>query len=224
MDNFVQRQQDAWQAIVTEMLGEPLFCIINGGSVNGPGSSLRYTEELRDLLPKLLQKYGITTMLDAPCGDRTWTKKLDLGCLHSYLGFDVDPRIINTNKLETTDERFVFVCTNLLTKKKFPKVDVILCRDFLAHLTNPYIGLILNKFKTSGSRYLLASNYPGSGNEFEYKPEEYPWNGYLERQHDLTLEPFNLTRIDGIPEDSPPGDVLANEHELALFDLDANDF
>lgn len=219
MDNFIQNQQDAWCAIVTEMLTQPMFCAINGGSVNGPGSSLRYTEDLREALPKLLKAYGVTTMLDAPCGDRTWTKLVDFSYLHTYIGMDVDPRIIGTNKQETTDPRYVFIRTNLITRKKFPKVDVIMSRDFLAHLTNDYILLMLDKYKASGSTYLLASNYPGSSNTFEYNADDYPWLGYLERPHDLTKDPFNLVRIDGIPEDSPPGGVLANEHELALFEL-----
>lgn len=218
---FVKTQGQAWCTIVTEMLEKPLFCAING-SVNGPGSSLRYTKDLRRALPKLLKSHNITTMLDAPCGDLTWVKQTQLDFLHSYIGMDVDPRIINTNKLEMKEwTQFIFVCANLLTKKRLPEVDVILCRDFLAHLTTEYISLMIDKFKASGSTYLLASNYPGVDNNYIYDPSDYPahWLGYLERQHDLTTEPFNLTRIDGIPETSPPGGVLANKHELALFRL-----
>jgi hypothetical protein len=113
------------------------------------------------------------------------------------------------------------VRANLLKKKTFPRVDLILCRDFLAHLPNEYISAVLDKFKASGSTYLLASNYPGSHNVFYYDPEKYesPWLGYLERPHDLRLSPFNLTQIDAIPEQAAPGGVIAREHELGLFKL-----
>lgn len=220
-DDFVDQQAAAWGAIVTQMLEDPKFYVLNG-SVNGPGSSIRYTEGLRQELPVLLKKYNIQTMIDAPCGDMTWISQTDLSRLHNYIGFDVDKRIIDSNKKGFVKHSgFSFVCTNLLTRPKFPPADLILSRDFLAHLTNEYIELMLGKFKASGSRYLLASNYPGSSNDFVYDPAEYPWLGYLERPHDLTAEPFHLVRVDGIPEQSPPGGVLANEHELALFDLSA---
>lgn len=217
--DFVDQQPAAWQQIVTEMYRDPTFLVLNG-SINGPGSSLRYTLGLQQQLPKLLKKYRVSTMIDAPCGDMTWMSQTDLSRLHSYIGYDVDRRIINANKKGFQGHgRFTFVCTNLLKRAKFPQADLILSRDFLAHLTNEYIERMLGKFKASGSRYLLASNYPGSSNDFNYDPDEYPWLGYLERPHDLTRAPFNLTRIDGIPEESAPGGVLANEHELALFDL-----
>jgi hypothetical protein len=218
-DNFPEEQAAGWRAIVTQMLDNPDFYFLNG-SVNGPGSSLKYTEGLRRRLPDLLRRYRITTMLDAPCGDMTWLSQTDLTSLHSYLGYDVDQRIIKANKNGFRElYQFAFLCTNLLTRPKFPKVDLILCRDFLAHLTDDYIGVMLDKFTSSGSTYLLASNYPGSANDFVYVPEDFPWRGYLERPHDLTQQPFNLRRIDGIPEESPPGGILANQHELALFQL-----
>jgi hypothetical protein len=217
--DFAEQQAAAWGEIVTQMLADKKFYVLNG-SVNGPGSSIKYTGGLREEFPKLLKKYDITSMIDAPCGDLTWISQTDLSALHSYIGYDVDRRIIDSNKQGFRGhDKFVFICTNLLKRAKFPRADMILSRDFLAHLTNDYLAHMLDKYKASGSHYLLASNYPGSSNDFVYDPEEYPWLGYMERPHDLTLEPFNLTRIDGIPEESPPGGVLANEHELALFDL-----
>ena len=218
-EDFIERQPAAWKAIVSAMMDDPKFYVING-SVNGPGSSIKYTGGLREELPKLLERYDILTMVDAPCGDLTWISQTDLSRLHSYIGYDVDERIIDANRRGFVNhKKFAFVTSNLLTRKRFPKADLILSRDFLSHLTNDYITLMLDKYKASGSTYLLASNYPGCSNEFEYNPDDFPWRGYLERPHDLTVEPFNLTRIDGIPEESPPGGVLNLGHELALFEL-----
>lgn len=219
-DDFITQQPQAWLKIVSEMIESPTFLAINGGTVNGPGSSLEYTQKLRDVLPGFLRRYQISTILDAPCGDLTWIGQLDLGFLYSYIGFDVDPRIIESNRVRFgAKPQFTFAVSNLLTRKRVPKVDVILCRHFLQHLTTEYMISVVEKFQHSRSRYLLASNYPGASNDFDYNPDDYPWLGYLERAHDLTAEPFNLTRIDGIPEHSPPGGVLAKKHELALFEL-----
>lgn len=220
--DFVQAQANAWQEIVRQMHADPIFMAINGGSLNGPGSSLAYTKSLREELPKLLRRYNVSTMLDAPCGDLNWMRRTELDFLWSYIGIDVDPQIIETNKKEMGAAPGVsFICANLLTRERFPQVDVILCRDFLAHLTNDYIALVLDRFRNSRSRYLLASNYPGVINDFDYVAEDYPWVGYLERSHDLTIEPFGLCRIDGIAESDGLGGVLSYPHELALFDLQA---
>jgi SAM-dependent methyltransferase len=218
-EDFPSQQADAWSKVVGRMVDRPTEAALNG-SVNGPGSSLEYTRYMRKALPDLLRKYGITTMLDAPCGDWTWMRTLDLTFLYSYIGMDVERRLIEANRLSTLSLKNVtFVCANLLTRKTFPRVDLILCRDFLAHLPNEYISQMLERFKASKSTYLLASNYPGASNVFHYKPEEYPWLGYLERPHDLRLNPFDLKQLDAISEQSPPGGVIAKKHELALFYL-----
>lgn len=219
-DEFITQQQAAWENIVTLMREDPLFCAINKGSVNGPGSSMGCTTGLREELPQLLRHYQVQTMLDAPCGDLTWIKATDLSFLHSYIGMDVESRIVKD--LQTAFHHrhgYAFVCTNLLTRKKFPTVDLILCRDFFSHITTEHITNVISKFKDSGSTYLLASNYPGADNNFDYHPEEFPWIGYLEREHDLETEPFGLQKIDSIPEQSAPGGVLRSKHELALFQL-----
>jgi len=218
--DFVAEQANAWSHIVQMMLGNPWNVAANGASVNGPGSSLEYTRELRVELPKLLRKYNVTTMLDAPCGDWTWMSRVDISYLHSYVGMDVQPDIIQANqRVHGFRPNVAFIKANLLTKNLFPKVDLILCRDFLAHLPNDYISSMIQKFKRSGSKYLLASNYPGSSNEFNYVPTDYTWLGYLERPHDLTLDPFNLKQVDSITETPAVSGVISRDHELGLFEL-----
>jgi hypothetical protein len=222
MTDFVEQQAEAWAQVVGRMLDRPVEAVLNG-SVNGPGSSLEYTKDLRETLPDLLKKYSVTTMLDAPCGDWTWMSQVDIRFLYSYIGMDSEPRLIQSNITNAGSLRpnCTFIKANLLKRKSFPKVDLILCRDFLAHLPTEWIGTMLEKFTACGAKYLLASNYPGSSNDFEWVPDDYPWLGYMERPHDLTLPPFNLEQIDSIPEQSPPGGVLANSHELGLFILNA---
>lgn len=218
--DFIKEQAHAWSTIVTHLLEQPLFCAMNGGSLNGPGSSLKYTGDLRQQLPQLLRAYGVSSMLDAPCGDLTWLRETPLQFLHSYIGMDVEPRLIERNVEQMQHwPAATFVCTNLLTKKRLPKADVILCRDFLAHLPTEYIVEMVQKFKDSGSRYLLASNYPDAVNDYTYDPRDFPWLGYLERPYDLTAVPFGLRKIAALREDCAPSGVISTEHELALFEL-----
>lgn len=218
--DFIKEQANAWSQVVNLMIEDPRNAALNG-SVNGPGSSLEFTKSIRAALPDLLRRYDVSTMLDAPCGDMTWLRTVDLSSLYSYIGMDVEPRLIYGNKSYYREMRqFAFVTSNLLTRKKFPKVDLILCRDFLAHLTNEWIIHMLDKFRESGSTYLLASNYPDTeSNDFDYDPHAYAWLGYIERPHDLTMEPFNLERVDSITEDAAPTGVISRKHELGLFRL-----
>jgi hypothetical protein len=217
--DFVKEQANAWSEVVSMMLEDPRNAALNG-SVNGPGSSMEYTGPLREEPPKLLRKYGVSTMFDIPCGDMMWMRHVDLSSLYSYLGMDCEPRLIEANKVNFAGhDKYRFICANALTRKRFPKVDLILCRDFLQHLTNEYISMVLERFKESGSGLLLATNYPGSSNEFDYRPNDFTWLGYIERPHDLTQEPFGLARIDGIEETPTRTGIISRRHELALFDL-----
>lgn len=222
INDFIDQQPGAWKEIVTEMIEAPLIHALNGNSFNGPGSSLLYTEELRIALPRIFRRYQVVTMIDAPCGDLTWIRHTDLTRLYRYIGIDIDERIIENNKnIMHQNKVFEFLCSNILTLDGLPRVDLILCRDFFAHLTNEAIELAIKRFRDSGSKYLLASNYIGSNNSFTYRPEDYPWKGYMERTYSLTDPPFGLSRIDGIPEDSPPDGVISHSHELALFELNS---
>ena len=47
-------------------------------SISGPGASLRHTEAIRRELPLLIERLGIRTLLDAPCGDFNWMKETKL--------------------------------------------------------------------------------------------------------------------------------------------------
>src|ERR1019366_5330732 len=53
-------------------------------SLSGLGSELDATAVLRAGLPRLLEKLGVTSLLDAPCGDAGWINPYDLGV--RYIG------------------------------------------------------------------------------------------------------------------------------------------
>jgi hypothetical protein len=230
--DFVNAQARAWVDI-REFMEEdvaPILAAQNqpGGSLNGPGSSLGCTEPLVLHLRELLDRHQISSLLDAPCGDWTWMRHVNLGRM-IYVGWDVDIEQIQRNRdgfgtprvTVTPDDPAgcFFFARNILTVPRLPVMDAILCRDFLAHLPTEHIELVLRKFADSGATYLLASSYPGVSNEFDYKPENFAWLGYCERPHDLEAAPFSMTKIDAIEEIPGPGGVIALPHELAVFRL-----
>lgn len=220
-DDFIHAQAMAWRDI-REFIEEDVMPLVErapGGSVNGPGSSLGCTQRLIDQLPAFLDRHRITSMLDIGCGDWTWMQLVDFGPM-IYTGWDVDIQQIARNRRKFGGRNLCrFEAENILTVDKVPRYDVILCRDVLAHLPTEYIEAVLAKFKASGSRYLLASTYPGADNSFEYHPEHFAWLGYCERPVDLQERPFTLPEIDCIEEVPGPGGVISLPHELGLFRL-----
>ncbi|WP_065286749.1 hypothetical protein [Mycolicibacter kumamotonensis] len=205
---FIERQATAWTTYLDR------FEVHGSETYSGWGSKVGLTKPIRDWLPSIFERYGIKTMLDAPCGDRNWIQHVDLTGI-DYTGWDVEPFIIDHNRARFPDCNLSVV--NLLTVDSVPKVDLILCRDFMIHLPNECITLVLEKFKASGSRYLAATHYPGAPNDascpLDGGDENLP--GYYCRPINLEAAPFSLAgRIEGVPE-FPGG----SNHELALFDL-----
>ena len=66
-------------------------------SLSGPGSEIRQTEKIRRALPRIFKRYGVRSMLDIPCGDFNWMRRVDLDKIQ-YLGADIVKNIIGQNK------------------------------------------------------------------------------------------------------------------------------
>lgn len=62
-------------------------------TVSGGGSTLHYTEKVRQTLPGLLADLNIGTMLDLPCGDYHWMSEIELPVAH-YIGADIVPHLV----------------------------------------------------------------------------------------------------------------------------------
>lgn len=128
-----------------------------GESRSGPGSSLHETAAVREALPGLVERLGVRSLLDIPCGDLYWMKELQLD-LDSYIGADVVSEIVDENKARFASERRTFVRLDLLTDT-LPAADLVLCRDCLDHLSTADARAALENLVRSGSTYLLATTY-----------------------------------------------------------------
>jgi hypothetical protein len=153
-------------------------------SVSGTGSDLRQTQEVRRVLPALLDEFDIQTMLDAPCGDLFWMKTMQLG-VKQYIGADIVEDLIKKNSHEFGSDIRKFLCLNL-TQDKLPSVDLIFCRDCLVHLNFADVRKVLNNFKRSGSRYLLTTTFAGRDANRDLIGRD------IWRTLNLQVAPFNL--------------------------------
>lgn len=127
-------------------------------SRSGPGSGLIQTSVIRTALPALLNEWGVRSMLDLPCGDFNWMRHVDLP-VDQYIGADIVPEITARNRLEFGSDFRTFVTLDARTAT-IPRVDLILCRDGLVHLSFEDAMLTLANFKRSGATYLLATTFP----------------------------------------------------------------
>jgi SAM-dependent methyltransferase len=130
-------------------------------SRSGTGSNLVQTAIIQKEIPRLLEKYGIKTMLDVPCGDFFWMKEIKAVLneqLDTYIGGDIVEKIVEQNRSQYGDEKTKFEIIDIC-HSPLPKVDMIFCRDCLVHLPYKMIIKALQNFKRSGATYLLTTTF-----------------------------------------------------------------
>lgn len=126
-------------------------------SISGPGSASDQTTEVKNIISKVIREYGISSMLDLPCGDFGWMKDTDLqGCL--YIGGDIVEELVTSNRRSYGSDRVEFRILDLISDP-LPETDLILVRDCLVHLSEKQIGEALENIRKSGIKYLLTTTF-----------------------------------------------------------------
>jgi hypothetical protein len=128
-------------------------------STSGLGSEMDATAVLRAELPLLFRRLGVTSLLDAPCGDAGWINQAKLGV--RYLGVDIVPALIERLQARAAageiggEYRLADISGDSL-----PRCDAILCRDCLVHLSFANIESAIANFRRSGATWLIATTFP----------------------------------------------------------------
>jgi methyltransferase family protein len=129
----------------------------NPESVSGDGSSLRETRIVRQVLPILVGRYDVQTLLDVPCGDCHWMREIDF-CGRAYIGADIVAELVARNQTTFGSPKRSFVHCDLV-RDPLPPADLVLVRDCMIHLSNADVLAALRNVRRSGARYLLATTY-----------------------------------------------------------------
>lgn len=130
--------------------------------VSGPGSTLAWSANARAALADVLADFAIGSLLDAPCGDRTWIVAVDLSSVR-YTGVDIVPELVAAHRARHRDDpRLAFEVMDVVTTVPAAH-DLILCRHLLNHLCAGDVLRALANFSASGSRWLLTTTFIGSG-------------------------------------------------------------
>lgn len=160
----------------------------SGESLSGPGSTLDYTQEIRQKLPMMFDEFDIKSVFDAPCGDMHWMQYVLKGASFSYLGGDIVSELVSTNKKKFTNAKVDFIKFDV-TADAFPIADVWLCRAVFYHLSNRDIYLALEQFVASNIKYILTTNHITGDEHINKDITTGDW-----RLLNLTLPPFNFPR------------------------------
>jgi len=155
-------------------------------SRSGRGSTLAYTQGLRQALTRYLARLNVERFLDAPCGDFNWMRHVTLPSASRYLGGDIVPDLIEGLQRSYGDERRSFSVIDIV-KGPLPSADLWLCRDVLFHLPNSDIGVVLANFAASNISFLLTTTYDFARVNADVRP-----GGF--RFINLRLAPFGLPR------------------------------
>ena len=177
-------------------------------SGSGTGSELRATEVIRQELPELLRRRGITSLLDAPCGDWNWMQHVDLAGVR-YSGVDIVPAVIAANKARFERDGVSFAAADL-TQDELPPAEAVLCRDCLVHVSYADISAIVANFRRTGATWLLLNDYP------EVRKNRDQPTGRRWRRLNFQIAPFHFP--DPLETFSDGGDVDPSQLSLWRFD------
>jgi hypothetical protein len=195
----------------------------SGETVSGVGSTLHNTVGVRRIILRVLKDYKIQSVLDAPCGDFNWfSNLLDIQSRIDYLGVDIVEELIEKNKLTYGSATIGFRYFNLASDvKKLPRADLIICRDLLVHLSLNDCRKVLQKFKRSGSDYLLITHFVSSSTQKITNDEIFMnFDGFGWRPLDMEDKTFGLGTAIRIFNENSNEEVPPNiSKTLALFKL-----
>jgi hypothetical protein len=154
-----------------------------GESRSGPGSTHRATEPLRAALPQAFLDLNIRTLVDAPCGTAEWITSVT-DTLSVYLGFDIVPDLIAAAARGNVRRNHFFMTVDITTTI-LPEADAIFCRDCLVHFPLATAKATIDKFRASGSIFLMTTTFPEHSEN-----NEIPMGAW--RPLNLQAAPFDL--------------------------------
>jgi len=127
-------------------------------SISGLGSEITQTENLIKDLEKLLNDFKIRSLLDIPCGDFNWMKKVNLSNI-AYCGADIVEDLIKSNSNKFIDRNNLNFKVIDLICDALPTAEIIFIRDCLVHLSYDEIFKAIKNIKSSGCKYLLTTTF-----------------------------------------------------------------
>lgn len=179
-------------------------------SLSGAASTLDETSRFRAVLPDWIAAHSVATLLDIPCGDFHWMRRVQFA--GHYTGVDIVPEIVQENRRVHGSDRREFLLLDA-TRDPLPKVDLIVCRDLFVHLGNRDVLAALRNMVASGSRLLVTNHFRDRLDNPEIESGDF-------RAINLCRPPFHLPEPESsVLEESDLADGLFRDRCMALWRL-----
>lgn len=203
-------------------------------TVCGAASTISAAKWVMRELPLLVDRYEIKSILDIPCGDYNWMRKVRFPSDVDYIGADYDAAMIEINKSRYPNVDFRVIDA---INDEIPKVDLVFCRDLFTHLPFEDTKAAMANIKASGSKYILTTTFSWRSfapRNINRAPENKmaPWTPQTTVQWtrlNLFMEPFNMPPcLDFIVEfnqerdsPNPEQNIGFGDKILALWECDS---
>jgi hypothetical protein len=179
--------------------------------VSGPGSDPR-SLQIKNLvfnLNRFIKDFQIRSILDMPCGDFAWFKKItDLNPNLKYTGFDIVGDIIDYNNKKFSSNNIKFFKRDILSESNFHDYDLIFSRDFFIHIPTDDIIKILSILMKSKIRFFATTQYQKNLSNKNIAIGQW-------RKLNLSIEPFNLPKpFMQIPDNNIEEDRFVNIYKI----------
>ena len=156
---------------------------------SGSGSTLAITRDYRAYLHDFIKKHRVTSIVDAGCGDWSFSSTIDWAEA-SYLGVDIASDVIEAVREKHEKGKIAFRVGDIT--EELPAADLLISKDVLQHLSNALVQkFIRNNLKRGKYKWVLLTNDRGSGNG-----DTVP-GGY--RAIDLAAPPFEVKGLVDLP-------------------------
>jgi hypothetical protein len=198
------------EEVFTEIYNKNLW----GGELSrsGPGSDPDQTKHLIRVLPPLLHRFGVKSILDIPCGDFQWMEKVNLDGI-GYHGADIVEALIEKNNVAFQNDQRKFSKINLLNDP-LPPADLIFCRDCLVHLSTHDILSAFKNISQSKATYLLTTTFTARAENRDIVTGQW-------RPLNLQAEPFSLPEpLHLLDEECTEAEGIFRDKMLALWSVD----
>jgi len=131
---------------------------------SGGGSELDETAFVRECLGQWLQKYNVTSFVDAPCGDANWQGAIPgLHNIH-YKGYDIADEPLKIAREKNANHTLMSFQFMDLTSEVPQMADIIMTRDVIQHLPLQKGTQLLLNAKASGARFLAVTTFSDGDN------------------------------------------------------------
>ncbi len=188
-------------------------------SASGAGSTVAATKPIRVFLEKIIQRYGVQSILDLGCGDWNWMRHVSLNNHHSgelvrYQGWESNKTLVADLNKAYGAKTVSFYHKDVATEA-FPFVDLIIARDVLGHMPMDIAQDVIARAQAA-SRFFLATSQDGTTKNTGPKPARVELAGWGFYPVNLTIAPFNLDRFIRDSADEPD---CGGGRRAVLFDF-----